>query len=216
MESHRTSLVFRNLQELGRRAVAQLSKDSQLPSYHLDQDWFGSVCLSRPRSLSNRPQCGSPALPLHSSSPPQDTTSKPLQLRRPQSTLQHLRATQTESCNSNLRFGKPPPRIRVWSAGSPGILRFAATHVLLLNESGRDTQRLCPSAYPHRECSGRCRRRGRPRRLLPSTVHGRHSVESHAAFLAPRATRLPESRTVARSSTPGRRVFANAPFSGPR
>src|SRR5216684_8947965 len=74
MESHRTSLVFRNLQELGRRAVAQLSKDSQLPSYHLDQDWFGSVCLSRPRSLSNRPQCGSPALPLHSSSPPQDTT----------------------------------------------------------------------------------------------------------------------------------------------
>src|SRR6266478_1152059 len=74
MESHRTSLVFRNLQELGRRAVAQLSKDSQLPSYHLDQDWFGSVCLSRPRSLSNRPQCGSPTLPLHSSSPPQDTT----------------------------------------------------------------------------------------------------------------------------------------------
>jgi hypothetical protein len=36
--------------------------------------------------------------------------SKPLQLRRPQITLQHLRSTQTESCNSNLQFGKPPSR----------------------------------------------------------------------------------------------------------
>ena len=38
MESHRTSLVFRNLQELGRRTVEQLSEDSQLPSQHHNQD----------------------------------------------------------------------------------------------------------------------------------------------------------------------------------
>jgi len=43
----------------------------------------------------------------------QQRVSKVLQLRRLQITLQHLRATQIESCNSNLRFRKRPPLMRI-------------------------------------------------------------------------------------------------------
>ena len=39
------------------------------------------------------------------------TLARSLELRRPQITLQHPRATQIESWNSNPRFGKPPPNV---------------------------------------------------------------------------------------------------------
>jgi hypothetical protein len=54
VEPHRASIVFRDLEELGRRAAHQLSEDPQLHPKHQHSHWSQSFRLPRPSQLSNR------------------------------------------------------------------------------------------------------------------------------------------------------------------